>query len=100
MQTCSFPIPRTCQYCNRGQRKYTSVSGAASTPFDCAVCIDARPHPSGVSHIIYVKRELGPTPLHKDSVSMSTIEVSPSDPVIRPSEHSVINNFSIQDATV
>ena len=31
---------------------------------------------------------------------MSTIEVSPSDPVIRPSEHSVVNDFSIQVATV
>src|SRR5690242_17316837 len=31
---------------------------------------------------------------------MSTIEVSASDPVIRPSEHSVVNDFSIQVATV
>src|SRR5579871_2978269 len=43
---------------------------------------------------------LGNTLLTKDSLSMSTLEVSPVEPLSGQSNHSVINDFSIQVATV
>ena len=55
---------------------------------------------STIQFIIKRNCELGNTHLTKDSRSMSTLEVSPVEPVSGQSNHSVTNDFSIQVATV